>query len=76
MDINPLVYLNDGNQMPLIGVGTLNFKPNDKHFNLNDFIMNAVKTGYTHFDINPNSNQSSIGQALKLVLDVKRQLED
>lgn len=56
MDPNPIVYLNDGNPMPLIGVGTLNFKPNDKSFNLNDFLMNAAKIGYTHFDINPNSN--------------------
>lgn len=56
MDINPIVYLNDGNQMPLIGLGTQNFKANDKHFNLNDFIMNAVKIGYSHFDINPGNN--------------------
>jgi diketogulonate reductase-like aldo/keto reductase len=55
MDVNPTVPLSDGHQMPLIGLGTLNFKSNDKHFNLNDFVMNAVKTGYTHFDINPGS---------------------
>ena len=54
MDSNPLAYLNDGNTIPLIGLGTLNFKPNDKHFNLNDLIMNAAKAGYTHFDINNN----------------------
>lgn len=56
MDANPLAILNDGNHMPLMGVGTQNFKPNDKNFNLNDFIMNAVKIGYTHFNINPGSN--------------------
>lgn len=67
MDINPLVFLNDGNAMPLIGLGTQNFKPNDKHFNLNDFIMNAAKAGYTHFDINPGNNEGPLGDALKLV---------
>lgn len=56
MDSNPVVILSDGHQMPLIGLGTLNFKANDKHFNLNDFLMNAAKTGYTHFDVNPNNN--------------------
>jgi diketogulonate reductase-like aldo/keto reductase len=56
MDANPIALLNDGNQMPLIGLGTMNFKNNDKHFNLNDFIMNAVKIGYTHFDINPGND--------------------
>ena len=67
MDSNPIVYLNDGTPMLLIGLGTLNFKPNDKTFNLNDFIMNAAKVGYTHFDINPNTNEAALGDALKLV---------
>ncbi len=67
MDVNPIVYLNDGNSMPLIGLGTLNFKPNDKNFNLNDFIMHAAKIGYTHFDVNPGSNEPALGDALKLV---------
>lgn len=67
MDTNPIVYLNDGNPMPLMGLGTMNFKPNDKNFNLNDFIMNAAKTGYTHFNINPGSNEQALGDALKLV---------
>lgn len=67
MDSNPIVYLNDGNPMPLMGVGTLNFRPNDKNFNLNDFIMNAAKVGFTHFNINPGSNEQGIGDALKLV---------
>lgn len=53
--------------MPLIGLGTLNFKPNDKNFNLNDFIMHAAKIGYTHFDVNPGSNESALGDAFKLV---------
>ena len=74
MDSNPVVYLNDGNALPLIGLGTLNFKPNDKHFNLNDFIMNAAKAGYTHFDI--NNNEQALGDALKLVFEAKRQMED
>jgi len=32
MDNNPKLFLNDGNQIPLIGMGMLNFKPNDKTF--------------------------------------------
>lgn len=55
MDTNPKVFLSDKNQMPLIGLGTLNFKPNDKTFNLNDFIMKAAQIGYTHFDLNPST---------------------
>ena len=76
MDSNPIVYLNDGNPMPLLGVGTLNFKPNDKNFNLNDFLMNAAKVGYTHFDLNPNTNEGPVGDALKLIFDAKKQAED
>ena len=74
MDSNPIAYLNNGLPIPLIGLGTLNFKPNDKHFNLNDFIMNAAKTGFTHFDI--NNNEQALGDALKLVFEAKRQMED
>lgn len=51
MDINPKVTLADGTDLPLIGVGTMNFRPNDKTFNLNDFLLKAVETGYTHFDL-------------------------
>lgn len=69
-----MVYMNDGNKIPLIGLGTLNFKPNDKHFNINDHVMNAVKAGYTHFDI--NNNEQALGEALRLVFEAKRQLED
>jgi len=54
MDSNPKAPLSDGNFMPLIGLGTTNFKPNDKTFNLNDFLMKAVNAGYTHFDITNN----------------------
>ena len=74
MDSNPKVFLHDGNQMPLIGLGTLNFKPNDKTFNLNDFLMKAANLGYTHFDI--KNNEQALGDAFKLVFDAKKQLED
>lgn len=74
MDSNPKVYLHDGTLMPLIGMGMLNFKANDKTFNLNDFIMKAANMGYSHFDI--NNNQQAIGDALKLVLEAKKQVED
>jgi len=65
MDSNPKVFLSDGNQIPLIGMGMLNFKPNDKTFNLNDFILKAANIGYTHFDV--TDNYQAIGDALKLV---------
>lgn len=74
MDTNPKVFLHDGNQMPLIGMGMLNFKANDKTFNLNDFIMKAANLGYSHFDV--TNNQQAIGDALKLVFEAKKQLED
>jgi len=51
MDSNPRVPLSDGNFMPLIGLGTLNFRPNDKTFNINDFLLKAANAGYSHFDI-------------------------
>lgn len=74
MDPNPKALLSDGYYMPLLGLGMFSFRANDKTFNLNDFIMKAVNIGYTHFDI--VNNESAIGDALKLVMDSKRQLED
>ena len=65
MDINPKVPLLDGNFMPLIGLGMNNFRPNDKTFNINDFVMKAANAGYTHFDV--VSNEQAIGDALKHV---------
>lgn len=54
MDTNPKIFLHDGTVMPLIGMGMLNFKANDKTFNLNDFVMKAVNIGYSHFDVTNN----------------------
>lgn len=71
MDANPKVTLSDGYFMPLIGLGMNNFKPNDKLFNINDFVMKAANAGYTHFDV--VNNEQAIGDALKLVFDAKRQ---
>lgn len=59
MDSNPKSQLLDGNWIPLIGLGCQSFKPNDKTFNLNDFLLKAVQAGYTHFDI--TSNEVAIG---------------
>jgi hypothetical protein len=74
MDTNPKVFLHDGTLMPLIGIGMLNFKANDKIFNLNDFIMKAANIGYSHFDV--TNNEQAIGDALKLVLEAKKPVED
>lgn len=65
MDPNPKIPLSDGTFLPLIGLGCLNFKPNDKTFNLNDFLMKAANAGYTHFDV--TNNENAIGDALKLI---------
>ncbi len=54
MDSNPKAILSDGNYMPLIGLGCLNFKGNDKTFNLNDIFLKAAQAGYTHFDVTNN----------------------
>ena len=51
LESNPRARLLDGNMMPLISLGTMNFRPNDKNFNLTDFIANAFSTGYTHIDL-------------------------
>lgn len=72
MDPNPKAQLSDGYTMPLIGLGMLNFRANDKTFNLNDFIMKAANIGYLHFDV--TNNESAIGDALKLVMEAKRQV--
>jgi hypothetical protein len=54
MDTNPKVPLHDGTFFPLIGLGMANIKPNDKTFNLNDFLLKAANAGYTHFDVSHN----------------------
>ena len=74
MDANPKAPLSDGNFLPLIGLGTTNFRPNDKQFNINDFLTKAANAGYTHFDV--TSNEQAIGDALKIVMDIKKQMED
>lgn len=51
LESNPKVRLLDGTMMPLIGLGTMNIKPNDKTFNLTEFLTNAFSTGYTHIDL-------------------------
>lgn len=66
--------MSDGNFLPLIALGMNNFRPNDKTFNINDFLMKAANTGYTHFDV--VNNQQAIGDSLKLIFDLKRQVED
>jgi len=54
MDTNPRIPLSSGDFLPLIGLGMANFRPNDKLFNLNDFVMKAANAGYTHFDVTNN----------------------
>jgi len=77
MDVNPRVTLLDGNDMPLLGVGTMNFRPNDKTFNLNDFLLKAVETGFQHFDFAKFfENEQQIGDAFKLIFDLKKPVLD
>lgn len=51
LESNPKARLLDGNLLPLIGLGTMSFRPNDKTFNLTDIFTNALDIGYTHFDL-------------------------
>lgn len=68
LDHNPKVRLLDGNMMPLIGLGTMNFRPNDKTFNLTELLTNAVSIGYSHFDLaNSFENEASIGDSFKII---------
>ena len=61
--------------MPLIGLGTMNIKPNDKSFNLTDFLTNAFNAGYTHLDLSKSfENEVQIGESLKTIFDLKKQL--
>lgn len=64
--------LSDGNYMPLIGLGLLNLRANDKTFNLNDFLVKAANIGYTHFDV--TNNELALGEAFKGVFEIKRQV--
>lgn len=62
LESNPYVRLLDGNSMPLIALGTMNIKQNDKTFNLTDFLTNAINTGYTHLDLSKSfENEVQIG---------------
>jgi diketogulonate reductase-like aldo/keto reductase len=73
MDVNPRSMLLDGNEIPLIGLGTMNFRPNDKTFNLTDFLTKACEIGYQHFDLAKFfENEVQIGDAFKAIFDLKK----
>lgn len=77
MDVNPKVTLLDGCDMPLLGLGTMNWRPNDKTFNLNDFLLKAVETGYLHFDLAKFfENEQQIGDAFRAIFDLKKPVMD
>ena len=75
LESNPKVRLLDGNMMPLIGLGTMGFRPNDKTFNLTEFLTGALNLGYTHFDLSKTfENETQLGESLKAIFDQRRQV--
>lgn len=61
----PLVNLNDGNQIPIIGLGTLEAPEGVIH----NVVQWAIEAGYRHFDCaDYYENEGQIGQALNFAI--------
>lgn len=72
MSLNKSLTLNDGNQIPQIGLGTWLSKPGE----VANAVEVAVKSGYRHLDLAKiYQNQEEIGTALKKIIPsvVKRE---
>ncbi|KAL4402280.1 alditol:NADP+ 1-oxidoreductase [Malassezia pachydermatis] len=72
MSLNKYITLNDGNQIPQIGLGTWLSKPGE----VENAIEHAVKTGYRHLDLAKiYANHDEVAIALKRVIPsvVKRE---
>jgi diketogulonate reductase-like aldo/keto reductase len=55
------VKLNNGNQMPIVGLGTFRSKPEDAY----NAVETALKNGYTHIDTAAiYDNEESVGKAI------------
>lgn len=50
------ITLNNGFQMPIIGLGVWRMEKNE----MKDLIMNAIKIGYRHFDCAGNLHSSLV----------------
>jgi diketogulonate reductase-like aldo/keto reductase len=66
----PITYkvLNDGNKMPLVGVGLGAWQSKDDEETLEEAVEIALSVGYTHFDTTPQ-NAPSVGKVLKKWID-------
>ena len=69
----PSLVLNDGNKMPIVGLGTYQAGPNV----IGQVVNTALEAGYRHFDCaNFYENEEEIGKALRNAIDsgkVKRE---
>lgn len=73
MSFNETAKLNDGNSIPLIGLGTWLSKPNQ----VRDAVEIAIKAGYKHIDCAKiYGNHSEVGDAFKAVIPSVIKRED
>lgn len=64
MTSQPVVKLNSGFDMPIVGFGTFLSKPNEA----GDSVREAIKAGYRHIDCaSAYNNEDEIGRALASV---------
>ena len=56
------VKLNDGNKMPMVGLGTFLMQPNDAE----EAVYHAIKSGYRLIDTaNAYMNERAVGRGIK-----------
>lgn len=71
--VQPSLTLNDGNQMPMFGLGTWNAQGKE----LKDAVKAAIEAGYRHIDTAANyKNESLVGEAISECIEeqiVKRE---
>jgi hypothetical protein len=64
--VQPYLILNDGNRMPLIGLGTWNAQGKE----LTEAVREAIRAGYRHIDTAANyKNEHLVGEAIRDCID-------
>lgn len=64
--LQPYLILNDGNRMPILGLGTWNAQSKE----LTDAVKTAIKAGYRHIDTASNyRNEHLVGEAIRECID-------
>eukprot|EP00743_Colponemidia_sp_Colp-15_P005990 GILK01006437.1.p1 GENE.GILK01006437.1~~GILK01006437.1.p1 ORF type:complete len:396 (-),score=47.09 GILK01006437.1:65-1222(-) len=67
----PTIQLNDGNKMPVLGLGTANMAPDV----CSRIVSTGLRAGYRHIDCSPiYNNQQAVGEGIKRVLDTATHL--